>query len=162
MHPGSWIQSSLGDLLSGFRYVSSGRIVKHASTNRKVRCSRLVLAPRRLLQSSGFTPVRGVWFHSTLQLLLSNESVFADVRRRQFAAHSRIHHQSLKSAIFGDQEHIPSRLTRWHQLCPLCCSSKPRKSHQYPCSCAPKLRSSCSRCGRTYQRSRWPGACRRG
>lgn len=35
--------------------------------------------------------------------------MLADVRRRQFAAHSRFHHQSLESAIFGDQEHTPRR-----------------------------------------------------
>lgn len=53
MHPGSWIQSSLGDLLTGFHYVSNRRIIKHTSTNCKVHWSQLVWAPQRLLQSSG-------------------------------------------------------------------------------------------------------------
>lgn len=83
---------------------------------------------------------------------------------------------------------LPNRLKHWRRLYLQCRSSTPQKCLRSPGSCAPGLPSGttvfaatecvliwrhassirvcglpwCSKCGRTYQRSRWPGACRRG
>lgn len=144
MQPRGGFVSSLWDSAAAFHDVSNRRVGKHTWTNCKVRWILLV-----------FEPLRSSWrfsFSSPLQPFLSNECV-RWCQKKAISTHSRIR-QSLKSAIFGDREHTPSHLTRWHQLYPQCCSSRPRKCHQYPCNCAPMLRSWCSRCGRTYRRSR--------